>query len=272
MSKRPGTSMLPIVPRPGPVLLAVLLVVPLWAEAGPEPVQGVPTLPPTPRTTPMVPGGRNETALSPATRLQRRLEQLVREREERISALISAGTQASGPARLEDPALEEPLRAREGAWKELRQALADFVGRNPTARKDLLATRPRQDPALAQPLGAQNRLAVAECYKDLASGSEGTLKDVDDGLATLADLDRSALAEADRILAAYLLVWFHAERTRLLPAGEAEGRRRSTAAAASALAELRALAPEGELALAAGALVSSLALEPAAPATAGSPR
>lgn len=242
-----------------PALLACALPL-AAAERGTTPAGAAP-LDPAPRISPSVPQPEDESRLDPQKRLQRRLERLLREHEERIRELTASGVPGTVRDPIGDPALEEPLRGRDQALRELRKALQAHVERTPAPRRDELdhpssRTLPGSG---ADPIAARNRLAVAECLRDLASAPEGTTQDVEDGITALTGLDTARLSETERALGAYLQVWFLAERARRLPATAApERRRKAVEDALAARSALAAQHPASELALTADALVAGL--------------
>lgn len=252
------------------LLLALSAVAAAEHPVAPAGAAGAAPLDPAPRTSPVAPQPEDESRLDPQKRLQRRLERLLREHEERIRELTASGVAGTVHDPQGDPALEEPLRSRDQALRELRKALQAHVERTPAPRRDEL-DRPssRTLPGGgSDPILARNRLAVAECLRDLAAAPEGTDRDVEDGLAAIAALDTARLSEAERALAAYLQVWFLAERARRLPAdAPAEARRKAVEEARAARASLAAQHPASELTLTAEALVAGL--DDGAPAPGG---
>lgn len=230
------------------------------SEHGAPPAGAAP-LDPAPRTSPSAPLPEDESRLDPQKRLQRRLERLLREHEERIRVLSASGVPGTVRDPIGDPAMEEPLRGRDQALRELRKALQAHVERTPAPRRDELDhPSSRALPGSgADPISARNRLAVAECLRDLAAAPEGVSQDVEDGIAALGGLDSARLSETERALAAYLQVWFLAERARRLPVDAApERRRKAVDEARAARAALVAQHPASELALTADALVAGL--------------
>lgn len=222
---------------------------------------GAPPLDPGGRTVPAAPLPVDESRLDTQQRIQRQLARLLRDHEARIRELTAAGVGAAGDPRPGDPALDEPLKARERARQELRQALAALVDRTPAPRRDELdrpASRTASGPG-EDPLAARNRLSVAECFRELAGGPGGGARDVDDGLAALAGLDGERLSEPERALAAYLRLWFLCERVHRLPADTpAAARSAAQAEARAAYDALAAQHPGSELALTGESLVAAI--------------
>lgn len=225
---------------------------------------GAPPLDPGGRTVPAAPLPVDESRLDPQQRLQRQLVRLLHGHEERIRDLAASGVGPVTDPRPGDPALDEPLKARERARQDLRQALAALVDRTPAPRRDEL-DRPASRALPGQgddALAARNRLSVAECFRELAGGAGGTTRDADDGLAALDGLDAERLSEPERAIAAYLRLWFLCERMRRLPAdatadATAEARAAAAAAVRTAYDALAAQHPGSELALTGEALVAA---------------
>jgi hypothetical protein len=226
---------------------------------------GLPTLPPTPRTVPVPPIPDAEVGLPEDERLQRRLDRLVRDRDQVIGVLHQAGEAVPVPTPdPADPAVAKPLKEHAAARRELRQALVDYIERTPKEKIDPLDRGARRAQlALAGPLVAANYLAVAECWKDLASAPSGTRQQIAEGLASLDSVDPTKLPDGDRPRALYLRLWFLCEDIRKAAlAGEA--RTQAIAKARTVQAELTGTFPVSELALTSESLFAALDL-PAPP-------
>ncbi len=226
---------------------------------------GLATLPPAPRTVPVPPIPDAEVTLPEDERLQRRLDRLVRERDLVIGQRQQRGAAAVPPLPDgTDPAFVRPVKEHASARRELRQALIDYIERTPHDRIDVLDRGARRAQlALAGPLVAANHLAVAECWKDLASAQGGTRAEVAEGLASLDALDGTKLPEDDRPRALYLRLWFLCEDIRKA-AHPPEARAQALAKARNIQAELAAAFPASELSLTSEALFAALDL-PAPP-------
>ena len=163
-----------------------------------------------------------------------------------------------------NPAIAQPLKEHTAARRELRQALVDYIERTPHDRMDVLDRGARRAQlALSGPLVAANQLAVAECWKDLASAPAGSRKEVAEGLASLDLVDATKLPEDDRPRALYLRLWFLCEDIRKA-AHPAEARAQALAKARAIQTELTTTFPASELALTSEALFAALDL-PAPP-------
>ena len=241
-----------------PLLLLAIATLPALED-------GSPPLPPQPRTTPGTPALEKADA-NAEDQLQRRIDREVHNRDQAISVLMQAGTAANVPEPdAKDPQFAEPMKAAKAARRDLKIALEDYVSRTPRVQKDVLDRGERRTQAgLAAPLEAQNLLAIAECYKDLASGPQGTAQDVTDGQESLAKLDLARLPDGDRPRAVYLRLWFQLEKLRKAPADLPVTDRRKWMTEARAIQnELTSQFPASELSLTADALFRGLEDAPA---------
>lgn len=250
--------------------LVLLACVPLALTAAED---GVPTLPPAPRTAPVPPNPDGEVGLSEDERLQRRLDRLVRDRDQVIGDKHQAGAPAALPS-LDpaDPAWTKPIQEHGAARRDLRQALIDYIERTPHDRMDVLDRGARRAQlALAGPLVAANQLSIAECWKDLAAAPTGTRQEVAEGLAALDQIDATKLSDDDRPRALYLRLWFLCEDIRKA-SHPADARAAALAKARTVQAELTSSFPASELALTSESLFAALDLPtPPAEATAPAP-
>jgi hypothetical protein len=221
--------------------------------------EGNPPLPPQAQGAPLAPEPERVDQLTSEERLQRQLEANVRERDERIQAILRAHTGlrpvASGSL---GAGLERPARERQQALEDLRQALDEYLGRTHRGDKDVLdaagaARQSKQQP----PLAAANRIAVAGCLQELASaeGGDERLRALADGLAEL-DALNNEMPDELRPRAQYLRVWFLAELAR--SPGEAAERADQAARARAAAADFSGSWPDSELIPAIAALVADL--------------
>ncbi len=227
------------------------------ALAGSE--DGVPSQLPLPRSAPLAPVQQDDAPVDQGDRLLRELERATRERDERIQAILrmSEGVRPGAVADL-GSGFERPRAERDKALADLRAALDDWLGRTHRTDKDVLdpATATRQA-AQVTPLSAENRIAIAECLRDLALEEIPALREkrLAEGLAEVAALPPE-IPEHLRPRAAWLNVFFLAELARL-PGDAAQ--RADQAARARAAAEVFPTAhPASELAPAVAALVADL--------------
>ena len=216
-----------------------------------------PSLDPAPRIQPLVPGVENLALLTPSDRLQRRLESLVRERDQRIRELMDQRQNlrpATAPP--ENPALEEPLRERDQAHLDLRRALESYderaVGRN---RDTLDVSRPAAQAVQRSNLAATNQLRVAECYHDLAAAMTPTSADISAGFAALELVDIAELGDGEPVRYRYLRAWFLIEKARQ---ATAEARPKFLTEATTAVERLAQDHATSELVGAARGLLSGL--------------
>ena len=175
-----------------------------------------PSLDPAPRIQPLVPGVENPASLTPSDRLQRRLESLVRERDQRIRELMDQ-RQHLRPATAapENPALEEPLRERDQAHLDLRRALENYDERVVGHHRDTLdVTRPAAQAAQRSNLAATNQLRIAECYHDLAAAMTPPVADITAGFAALELIEIAELGDGEPVRYRYLRAWFLIEKAR----------------------------------------------------------
>lgn len=232
----------------------VFAVVPgLWS------VEVSPGLDPAPRVQPLVPTVDDPASLTPADRLQRKLESLVRERDQRIRDLLLE-RQHLRPASSDptDPKLAAPLHEREQAEQDLRRALESYDERVGTRRQDVLeATRPSAQAVQRSTLAATNQLRIAECYHDLAATSKPTAQDLEAGFGALELVELNDLSDGDPVRYRYLRAWFLIERTRL---ASGDARTKLAAEASAAVDRLAQDHPSSELVAAARGLLAGLTL------------
>lgn len=196
--------------------LGVSLCLLLWSGSAVAEDSTSPPLAPLPRTVPLLPSDQLPSKLTPEERFQRRLEELVRERDGRIRSLLdsdnSLSTQRLPPR---GPGLLVPGKERDQARADLQRALEAFDERSSKTRKDVLdVARPAAQSAQQSTLAATNLVRLAECYHDLASAGQATAQDLRDGHDAVARLTTDDLGEADRPRLLYLRAWFLAERAR----------------------------------------------------------
>jgi hypothetical protein len=226
------------------------------AEPGAQP------LPPQPRLSPALPSASEPGGGDPTDQLLRRIDAAIRSRDQAIAGL-GANSQPIAPGRgalrdvAELPEIVAAKGGRDAAREALRAALAEFAGRATRHSTDPLdlgrpAVTARQAPVLA----AANRLAIAECCRDLAAaGGEHVASDLADGLAALERIEDLGLDRADRPKVAYLRLWFQAEQARRAePAAQAA----AVAAVRAAIAAFVQTWPTSDLGPAAHAIASTL--------------
>jgi hypothetical protein len=155
--------------------------------------------------------------LSPAERLQRELESLVRDRDSRIRSLKDArGDLRPADATLQHATLGEPFRDRNQARDDLRRALEMYDERSTSRKPDTLeANRPIEQALQRSTLAATNQLRIAECYYDLSLTATPQAKDLSAGLAALELIDITELDDGDPVRLRYLRAWFLIEQTRI---------------------------------------------------------
>lgn len=179
-------------------------------------VEVSPPLDPAPRIQPLVPTVENAATLTAADRLQRRLESLVRERDQRIRELLDQRQNlrpATSPP--SNPALSEPLRERDQAHLDLRRALETYDERVIGHSRDTLdAARPAVQALQRSSLAATNQLRIAECYHDLAAAITPTAADVAAGFAALELVEVAELGDGEPVRYRYLKAWFLIEKAR----------------------------------------------------------
>lgn len=218
-----------------------------------------PGLDPAPRVQPLVPTIDDPATMTPADRLQRRLETLVRERDQRIRDLLlqREGLRPSTGAPT-DPALAPPLREREQARQDLHRALEAYDERTVSRQLDVLdATRPQAQAVQRSTLAATNQLRIAECYHDLAATVTPEAADLVAGLKALSLIELADLSEGDPVRYRYLQAWFLIEQTRQASGAE---RTKLTTAATAAVDRLAQDHPTSELVAAARGLLAGLNL------------
>ena len=188
----------------------------LWSGSAIAEDSTSPPLAPLPRTVPLLPSDQLPSKSTPEERFQRRLEELVRERDGRIRTLLDSDNSLSTqhlPPR--GPGLLLPGKERDQARADLQRALEAFDERSSKTRKDVLdVARPAAQSAQQSTLAATNLVRLAECYHDLASAGQATAQDLRDGHEAVARLTTDDLGEADRPRMLYLRAWFLAERAR----------------------------------------------------------
>ena len=175
-----------------------------------------PSLDPAPRIQPLVPGVENPASLTPSDRLQRRLESLVRERDQRIRELMNQ-RQNLRPATAapQSAALEEPLRERDQAHLDLRRALENYDERVVGHHRDVLdVSRPAAQAAQRSNLAATNQLRIAECYHNLAAAMTPSVADINAGFAALELVEVAELGDGEPVRYRYLRAWFLIEKAR----------------------------------------------------------
>ena len=233
---------------------ALLLAVACWGAddgAGPQA--------PLPRSIPLAPVQQDAAAMNAEDRLLNDLDRAQRQREERIQAILraAAGVRPVAAADL-GAGLERPRAERDKALADLRSALDDWLGRTHRSDRDVLdqASAARQA-AQVTPLSAENRVAIAECMRDLALEEHAVDRErwLRDGLAEVTALPPE-VAEHLRPRVAWLNIFFLAELARL--PGEAAVRADQAARARSAADAFPGAFPGSELVAVVAALVADL--------------
>ncbi len=193
-----------------------------WSPSASAEESTSPPLAPLPHTAPLLPSDQAPGTLTPEERLQRRLEELVRERDGRIRSLLdtdsSLSTQRLPPR---GPGLDQPGKDRDRARTDLQRALEAFDERNSRIRKDVLDVgRPATQALQRSTIAATNLVRQAECYHELAGAGQATGQDLRDALEAIARLTPDDLGEAERPRLHYLRAWFLAEQARQVVGAE----------------------------------------------------
>jgi hypothetical protein len=218
---------------------------------------GVPALDPLPHASPLVPLPDSPAELTPEQRLQRQLDQQIRDAERKIEALHQKyGDLHEDRATPIDGKLDAPRKERDQAWNELQRSLHLFDDQAAHGKHDVLDTgRPTAQAAQAGPLSAINQLRIAACYQELAVGTQTAPGDLRDGAAVLEHLEPGDLPDSERPRFHYLRVWFLAEQARH---SDGEQRAQQIKAAQAALSDLKQLHSDTELTAAATTLLIGL--------------
>lgn len=244
-------------------LLCSLLLGFLLLGSGASAEPGAPPLPPQPRLAPALPSTGEPSGGDPTDLLLRRIDAAIRSRDQAIAGLGAASTRPIVPGRgglreiAEQPDIVAAKGGRDVARESLRAAMAEFAGRSTRHSTDPLdQARPAVTARQAPVLAAANRLAIAECCRDLvAAGGDHVANDLADGLAALERIEDLGLDRADRPKVAYLRLWFQAEQARRAePAVKAE----AAAAVRAAIAAFLLTWPTSDLGPAAQAITSTL--------------
>lgn len=213
---------------------------------------------PLPRSSPLAPV-QQDAAMTNEDRLLRDLDRAQRTREERIQAILRAASGVRPVATADLGAgLERPRAERDKALTELRSALEDWLGRTHRTDRDVLdpASAARQS-AQVSPLSAENRIAIAECLRDLALEEHAGDRErwLGEGMAEVAALPPE-LPEPLRPRAAWLNIFFLAELARL--PGDAATRADQATRARAAAEAFPGSFPNSELVNVVAALVADL--------------
>jgi hypothetical protein len=225
----------------------------------------IPAMAPIPRMAPALPVPEDESKLSDTERLLRRLGREIRARDTAIAELArTAPGMRPAAGATEDPGLREPRQQRDKARDALAAALAEYAGRaSKTSGDPLDVARPAAQDRQAATLSAANRLAIADCHRELALQG-GPDAEIDAGLAELDAIEPSALPESDRAQILYLRTWFLCERAKR---AQGPAQAHAIAQARASLAEFERQWPASDLLTAARAVVALLP----APPTEGAP-
>ncbi len=213
---------------------------------------------PLPRSSPLAPV-QQDAAMTNEDRLLRDLDRAQRTREERIQGILRAASGVRPVAAADLGAgLERPRAERDKALTELRSALEDWLGRTHRTDRDVLdpASAARQS-AQVSPLSAENRIAIAECLRDLALEEQAADRErwLGEGMAEVAALPPE-LPEQLRPRAAWLNIFFLAELARL--PGDAATRADQATRARAAAEAFPGSFPTSELVNVVAALVADL--------------
>ncbi|HEX3133562.1 MAG TPA: hypothetical protein VHX44_08255 [Planctomycetota bacterium] len=239
--------------------LASVLILLVGLTTSASSVEVSPGLDPAPRVQPLVPQVDDPATLTPADRLQRKLESLVRDHDQRIRDLLlqrqdlRPATGSPG-----NPALAQPAREREQAHQDLRRALESYDERVVGRRQDVLdATRPAAQAMQRSTLAATNQLRMAECYHDLAASDTPDAADLAAGMKALGLVEVADLGDGEAVRLNYLRAWFLIEQARQ---ATGDARAKLTAQASTAVDRLAQDFPTSELVLTARGLLTGLNL------------
>lgn len=222
--------------------------------------EGSPALPPLPRAAPLAPAPGGDSGASEEERQLHALERALRQREERIQALLRSVPGVRPAAAVAGAAeLAQPRRERDRALAELQQAVGEWLARTQRREQDALdIASPARQATQALELDAGSRVAIAECWRELALAEEDPAarrQALDEGLQELAALP-DAVPPHLQPRVAWLAVFFHAERAQLAEdAAHAADHAARARAAAQAFAERF---PASELLPAVRAMVADL--------------
>lgn len=203
---------------------------------------GLPPLDPLPHASPLVPMPDNPADLTQEQRLQRLLDQQVRDADRKIEALRAKyGDLQPDNATATGPKLDAPRKERDQAWQDLQKSLHAFDDHAANSKHDILeAGRPAAQAAQVGPLSVVNQLRIASCYQELASSASASAADLHDGQVVLDQIDPAELPESERPRYHYLRVWFFAEQARLSDGTDRAGFIKSANTSLQALQQLRA--------------------------------
>ncbi len=238
-----------------PCFALLLVLSPITGGA----VEVSPSLDPLPHVQPLVPTVDDPATLTPADRLQRRLETLIRDRDQRIRDLLLE-RQDLRPAQgaPHSPTLVEPLRERDQAQLDLRRALEAYDEKVVGRFQDVLdGSRPAVQAVQRSTLAATNQLRIAECYHDLAATGTTSANDLVAGRKALSLIEISELGDGEPVRFRYLTAWFMIEQTRQ---ASGDARTKHLAEATTAVDRLAQDFPTSELVSAARGLLAGLTL------------
>jgi hypothetical protein len=235
----------------------VLLAALGGALAGAEPGETAPTIAPTPILTPQLPGNGSDATADPRLAAQRRLAELAADHGRRIAEIDAALGNATPAAVPAQEGLDAERRERDAALMRARIGAQDFVTKTRADTRDPLSA-----PAAAAPstqnegLAGGNRLAAADCYRQLVLDGQGGDADLAAGAEALSRIDAAQLPAPDLPRLLYLRVWFASEQARRA-ANPAERARLAAIAGEARLILLRDF-PSSELTRTAQQLVRDL--------------
>jgi len=239
--------------RVAPIIATLLTAAALAGAAEP----GIPGLDPIPHASPLVPLPDNPAELTPEQRLQRMLDQQIRDADRKIEALRAKyGDLPQTVPTVSGTSLEAPRKERDQAWSDLQHSLHAFDDHAASTKKDVLDSgRPVAQAAQIGPLSVVNQLRIASCYQELVSAGNSTASDLHDAQEVLDKIDQGDLPESERPRFHYLRVWFYAEQARR---AEGEDRLKFINSANGALQALQQLHSDSELNTTARALLIGL--------------
>lgn len=235
------------------VLLPLLLIAGVHAEQG----DTAPLLEPTPIVNPQLPGSGADAVADPRLAAQRRLAALTADHARRIAEIDAQLGNASPVAVPPQDGLDTERAERDAALLRARTGAQDFITKTRADTRDPLSAPAHAAPRTqSDAITGSNRLAAAECYRQLVIDGQGSDAELRGGAEVLALVDAAQLPTPDLPRLLYLRVWFASEQARR--ATDASERDRLTASAVESQQVLLRDFPSSELTRTAQQLVREL--------------